>query len=106
MINTARYVDDHGLILFNISFMYAVNKNPKTPNLSPMAEVVITQGNIQGLGFPLSICVTLHNISTIIMATDLYLLDYSLLPLVVAPDFPAVAAAAVLSRMKAAEKLQ
>ena len=31
-------------------------KHPQPPNLSPIADVVITWGGIQGLGYPFYIC--------------------------------------------------
>ena len=39
-----------------ICFAFVVGKNPKTPNLSLMADDAITQDGIQGLGSPLYIC--------------------------------------------------
>ena len=40
---------------FVFVFAYVVSKNPKTPNLSPMADNAITQDGIGGLGSPLCI---------------------------------------------------
>ena len=37
-------------------FANVVDKNSKTPNLSPVADDAITWGDIQGLGSPLYIC--------------------------------------------------
>ena len=36
--------------------LYVVTKNPKTPNLNPMADDAITRGGIQGLGSPMYVC--------------------------------------------------
>ena len=49
----AKIVDAFVLHLF---FEYVISKNPKTPNLSPMADDAITRGGIQGLGSPAYIC--------------------------------------------------
>ena len=42
---------------FVFVFACVVSKNPKTQNLSPMADDAITRGSIRGLGPPLYICV-------------------------------------------------
>ena len=39
---------DHGCI----GFAFVVGKNPKTPNLSPMADNTLTRGRIGGLRSP------------------------------------------------------
>ena len=41
---------DHGHICIAFVFACVVSKNQKTPNLNPMADDAITQGNIRGLG--------------------------------------------------------
>ena len=46
---------DRGCIGFAFAFACVVGKNPKTPNLSPMADDAITQGGIGGLGSPVYI---------------------------------------------------
>ena len=43
-------------VLCLILCVCVVGKNPKTPNLSPMTDDVITRGGIRGLGSPLYIC--------------------------------------------------
>ena len=47
---TAR--DDRGRICFAFTFACVVDKNPKTPKLSPIADDTITRGNI---GSPVSL---------------------------------------------------
>ena len=47
---------DHGRICFGFVFACVVGKNPKTANLSPMADDAITRGSVQVLGSPLHIC--------------------------------------------------
>ena len=47
--------EDRGRICFAFVFACVVGKNPKTPNLSPMADNAITRGGIQCLGSPLYI---------------------------------------------------
>ena len=48
--------EDRGQICFAFVFACVVDQNPKTPNLSPVADNAITQGSIQGLGSPSYIC--------------------------------------------------
>ena len=45
-----------GRICFAFVFVCVESKNRKTPNLSSMADDVITRGGIRGLGSPLYIC--------------------------------------------------
>ena len=58
---TCRYVKrrktrkDRGRICIAFVFACVVGKNPKTPNLSPMADDPITRGSIGGLGSPMCI---------------------------------------------------
>ena len=47
---------DGGRICVMFVFACVVGKNPKTPNLSPMADDTITRGGIRGGGSPLYIC--------------------------------------------------
>ena len=47
---------DRGHICFAFVSACVVGKNPKTHNLSPMADEAISQGGIQGLGSLLYIC--------------------------------------------------
>ena len=47
---------DCGRICFAFAFACVVDKIPKNPNLSPMADDAITWGSIQGLGSPVYIC--------------------------------------------------
>ena len=42
--------------LFYVCFCVCGLQNPKTPNLSPMADDAITQGGTWGQGSPLYIC--------------------------------------------------
>ena len=46
---------DRGRICIVLAFVCMVSKNPKTPNLSPMANDAITRGGL-GLGSPMYIC--------------------------------------------------
>ena len=39
-----------------IGFACVVGRNPKTPNLGPVADDAITRGRIRGQGSPLYIC--------------------------------------------------
>ena len=48
--------ENHGRILLAFVSACVVSKNPKTLNLSPMADDAITWGGIRGLGSPLYIC--------------------------------------------------
>ena len=52
-LRTAR--KDRGRIGFAFVFACVVGKNPKTPDLKPMADDAITLGGIRGLGSPLYI---------------------------------------------------
>ena len=45
-----------GGFCFVFVFACVVVKNPRTPNLSPMADNAITRGSIRGLGSPLYVC--------------------------------------------------
>ena len=47
--------EDRGRTGFVFVLAYVVGKNPKTPNLSPMADDAITWGGIGGLGYPVYI---------------------------------------------------
>ena len=47
---------DHGPILFAIVSACVVGKNQNIPNWSSMADDAITQGGIEVLGSPFSIC--------------------------------------------------
>ena len=45
----------HGVFVLRLFFVYVVGKNPKTPNLIPMADDATTRGGIGGLGSPVYI---------------------------------------------------
>ena len=48
--------EDRERICLAFAFACVVGKNPKTPNLSPMADDAIIQGGIGSLVSPLYIC--------------------------------------------------
>ena len=53
--------EDCERICFLFVFACVVNKNPKTPKLSPMAGDAITRGGIGGLGSLVYICGSISN---------------------------------------------
>ena len=48
--------EDRGHICFELICTCVVGKNPKTPNLNPMADDAVTWGGIRDLGTPLYSC--------------------------------------------------